>query len=261
MSDLTIRDLNRLIETKASEVEDCSSNLKAMADRIIELQSIFKKTQEELNTLQSELKLGKNQLKKDKHKLKNMKKELDSRNKERAKEEYVKRCRSFILDNDELAEYRVHNVNLGYDFKHDTSSLSLPLGSEKEQNAYLDTLSDDTIISFAQLLHLCKGFDEAECEDMVERDEEDYLDYDEDYLDYDGPPTVEKLHEVNIVENFGITIFFSEEYDCNGRQDYECCPKRHAYVLNVSIPSITNLVTFNKHFSIDTVIEESWSTV
>jgi hypothetical protein len=174
-------------------------------------------------------------------------------------EDYVERCRDFLCENADLAHRRVEDLNFS-GLNIDTSSFSVPRGTAEEQNAYIDTLPEDQIIAFAQLLHLCKGFDEAECDYIY--DEGDIPD--EDYFNYDEPPSVNKLDEVGIIlddDGSGVCIFFSEKVGCNGRKECSCCTNRYAYILDAVIPSVEHLVTFNKHFSLDTIIEETWCTV
>ena len=249
---LTIRDLTKLVEKTTGQVEDTSFALKAKTNRLTQLKNLLKKTQEEIDVLASEGAVAAEKLKTDKHQLRTMKKKLAKRTKASGKEDYVKRCRTFLLDNAALAADRVHYTDFGADLDVDTGAFFLPNGTLEEQNTHLDTLSDDNIIAFAHLLHLCKGFDEAECENVYD---------DQDCDDYFEPPTVEKLDEIDIVHDFGVTIFISNTYDCNGRQEYSCCPKRHAYTLNVYIPGTRHLVTYNEHFSLDTKIEESWGSL
>ena len=170
------------------------------------------------------------------------------------KEKYADRCREYILVNAELATHRVTDSGT-LNCEYDTRKFELPYltcGDDSddseldlsEQKNHLDTLTDDDIIAFAQLLHLCKAFDDAECES-----------FDDTY--------VVKLDDFEIENHNIFRICFSEMYGCFGQPDEDdhCCHKRFAYTARTNANNSSELIKYNENFSIDAVVEECWSKV
>lgn len=242
---LTTRDLTTEVAELTESVEQDMDKMRKQCARILELQELLEKTKDDIRDLQSEGTDMLAKIKKEKRALKRMKKELDARALTTAKELYVDRCKKFLLDNAELAVDRVCDTDFVENLGVNTSSFSMPEGTIAEKKEFLETLSDNNIIAFAQLLHLCKSFDEAEL----------------DSVNSDGF-TPEKLNEVEIYNNFGtIHIYLSEEYDCNNEQEYECCNKHYAYTFDIHVRSLLHFVTYNNNFSIDSNLTPTYGCV
>jgi hypothetical protein len=251
----TTRDLIKVTVDAKANIDTTANELKSNKTRADELAALIRQHQDELGKLIPVIKSQKKVLDKKKKTYAVAVEVLSQRKHASEKEKYADRCREYILVNAELATHRVTDsgtLNCEYDTRKfelpdltcsddsdDDSELDL-----SEQKNHLDTLTDDDIIAFAQLLHLCKAFDDAECES-----------FDDTY--------VVKLDDFEIENHDIFRIRFSEKYGCYGQPDEDdyCCHKRFAYTACIDADDPSELTKYNDNFSIDVVVEESFGRV
>lgn len=234
----TTRDLAILSQKIKKEIESLENSEEELNSRCHEISVLIEKYQAELMEKSKQLKANKTKLKANKKKFRSVQKVLDQRKKSTQKEMYVEKCRKYIEENAKLATYRV-NTSSSLSQYFDTERYMLPNdGSCTDE--YFETLEDDDIIAFAQLLHLCISFDKFEIDE----------------------PDIEKLYDFHIVDDgFMQDIRISEEYDCNNEQEFDCCHKKWAYTLSVSCEKVEELGDHSSKFSIDTKIDFFYNRV
>ena len=253
----TTRDLIKVTVDAKADIATSTGEFEASRTRADELAALIRQHQDELTKLVPTIKSQRKVLGKKKKNLVTALEVLSLRKNVSEKEMYADRCREYILDNAELATWRVADSGtLSYEYdvrKYALPNLTCIKGEDEdddsepdltEQKEYLNTLTDDDLIAFAQLLHLCNAFDDAECESFDDTN-------------------VVKLDDFEIENHCIFRIYFSEKYGCFGQPDEDdhCCHKRFAYTAHTDADNPSELVKYNKNFSIDVAVGECYDRV